>query len=614
MQIKDEITVIKIEKKDDGKLTDWCNEPSFKDLYQDYVAAEPSHSAYVAELEEIRINMDGGKPILARTGKSTHRPLVIRKNAEWRYPMLSEPLLNTDDMFMIQPRTAEDKDSAQQNETLLNYYWSTQVPKVEIVDEASRTYVDEGTVIIKTGWMSEEEDIEVEEDFPVYASPEESLMFMQQAVAEGSMSPEQADQMISSGSGWQTGVETRLVTESRMVANGPTYEVCQNENIILDPTANGVKANLKFLIHEYETDLSTLLDQEYTSEYVRGENGEEVEVSDGIYHNLDKIDLDADESTTYADRFTRTQDDFKFEDDARKQLVAYEYWGEWDIHGDGTTEAIVATWVGKVLIRLELNPFPHKEIPFSIAAYMPKRGELRGQPDGQLLLENQDMIGKMMRAANDITTTKAIGQKLVNEQLFSNSSEWDAYMAGNDARFQSNMDPKQAIYQANVEKIDPSLFQMIDIYTQDAAQMTGTRGGSGGSSGVYENQASVRSSMDATSKRELGILRRLTVQCFTDMGRKTVSNQQVYASQEEVLRITDEEFVVVRREDLLGEFDLTIDVSTPELEAEKADKLMKMMQTNQANMDPGLQKIFYTDLLRLWKMPEAEKAVENFEP
>jgi len=221
----------------------------------------------------------------------------------------------------------------------------------------------------------------------------------------------------------------------------------------------------------------------------------------------------------------------------------------------------------------------------------------------------------MMRAANDITTTKAIGQKLVQENLFSNSSEWDSYQAGNDARYQANVDPKMAIFQANVEKVDPSVFQMIDLYMKDGEQMTGVNGSGGnGSSGVYQNQASVRSSMDASSKRELGILRRFVTQVFNDMGRKTVQNQQEFASQEEMLRITDKEFTVVRRDDLQGEFDLTIDVSTPEAESEKAERLNMLMQTNQANMDPALQKIFYTEILRLWKMPEAEKAVEEFEP
>jgi len=361
--------------------------------------------------------------------------------------------------------------------------------------------------------------------------------------------------------------------------------------------------------------MSSLKEQEYIKEYIKKSDGTEEVREVGIYHNLDDINVDSTDPMDHENYETSASTDFKFEDDPRKKLVAYEYWGEWDIHGDGTTEAIVGTWIDKTMIRLEVNPFPHKEIPFSIAAYMPRKGELRGQPDAELLAENQDMIGKMMRAANDITTTKAIGQKLVNENLFSNASEWDSYRAGNDAQFQGNMDPKLAIFQQNVEKIDPSVFQMIDLQISDAESMTGVKSAvGGGSSGTYKNVDATRSALDATAKRELGILRRLVIQIFVDIGSKTIQNQQVYASQEEVVRITNNEYTTIRREDLQGEFDLSIDVSTPEAENAKAEQLMKLMQTNQANMDPGLQKIFYTDLLRLWKMPEAQKAVETYEP
>lgn len=46
-----------------------------------------------------------------------------------------------------------------------------------------------------------------------------------------------------------------------------------------------------------------------------------------------------------------------FRDPARKRITAYEYWGNWDINGDGTKTAIVATFVGSTMIRCELNPF-----------------------------------------------------------------------------------------------------------------------------------------------------------------------------------------------------------------------------------------------------------------
>ena len=44
--------------------------------------------------------------------------------------------------------------------------------------------------------------------------------------------------------------------------------------------------------------------------------------------------------------------------------MAYEYWGYWDINNDGIVKPFVATWVGDVMIRLEENPYPDKQLPY----------------------------------------------------------------------------------------------------------------------------------------------------------------------------------------------------------------------------------------------------------
>lgn len=41
-----------------------------------------------------------------------------------------------------------------------------------------------------------------------------------------------------------------------------------------------------------------------------------------------------------------SDDVFKFQDNARRKLTVYEYWGYWDIHDNGETTAIVCAWVG----------------------------------------------------------------------------------------------------------------------------------------------------------------------------------------------------------------------------------------------------------------------------
>jgi hypothetical protein len=89
---------------------------------------------------------------------------------------------------------------------------------------------------------------------------------------------------------------------------------------------------------------------------------------------------------------------------------------------------------------------------------------------------------------------------------------------------------------------------------------------------------------------------------------------QAYLDEEEVIRITNDEFVAVRREDLKGEFDLIVDVSTPEKDNEKAEKLNMLMQTNAASMHPGLAKIIYARIAKLWKEPDLAHEVLSFEP
>ena len=61
----------------------------------------------------------------------------------------------------------------------------------------------------------------------------------------------------------------------------------------------------------------------------------------------------------------------------------------------------------------------------------------------------------------------------------------------------------------------------------------------------------VRGALDAASKRELGILRRLA-KGMTEIGRKIIAMNAIFLSDEEVIRVTNEEFITVKRDDLAG--------------------------------------------------------------
>ena len=103
--------------------------------------------------------------------------------------------------------------------------------------------------------------------------------------------------------------------------------------------------------------------------------------ADGRYKNLDRVNFEGNTPLSVPDHQTNTPNEFNFKDEARKRVVAYEYWGFYDVKGNGELVPIVATWIGNVMIRMEENPFPDKKIPIVAVPYMPIKKSVYGETD-----------------------------------------------------------------------------------------------------------------------------------------------------------------------------------------------------------------------------------------
>lgn len=596
-----------------SKLTDWSNEPTYDDLHSDYLLAKTDHNIYLEKLAHYRLLLEGGKKIKPAANRSDLNIKLVKQTLEWRYPAMEDPLLNTPNMFDVKPRTFEDAEAARRNALVLNYQWTTKVDRISLVNRVVRNFEDEGTVIVKTGWNVEEMVQLVDEEQPIFGTPEESVAILQEKVANGEMSAEEAQRVMTSGQPMQVGTQMVEVEKEVLVANHPTYEVRDNDSIIIDPTCGDSLEDARFIIDEFDIDMHTLKKDEV--EEIKLEDGS-VEIT-GKYHNLDfvKFDEDDGDSEPIYDKFGH-RTTFKFEDNPRKKLKAYEYWGYWDINGDSKLVPIIGTWVGNVLIRLEENPFPHRKLPYSIASNMPLRNSVRGEPTSVLLEEHQDQLSKYSRAVVDMTSTNAVGQTFINNDLFVNRTERTNYEAGRTASFRNGMDPRRDIYKTPVAPIDQNIIHLMQKHREDAEAMSGTKSFSGGISGsaLGSTATGIRSAMDATAKRELSSLRRLGTHLFTDLGRKTVIMNQQYLSEEETIRITNMEFVPVRREDLAGEFDLIVDISTPEKDNETAETLAFMAQTGASSMDPMMVNKIWAKVADLRKQPDLAQEFRDAKP
>lgn len=86
-----------------------------------------------------------------------------------------------------------------------------------------------------------------------------------------------------------------------------------------------------------------------------------------------------------------------------------------------------------------------------------------------------------------------------------------------------------------------------------------------------------------------------------------------FLGEEEVVRITDEEYVPVKQDDLNGAFDLRITISTAEEDNQKAEQLAFMLQTAGPVVGTELVKLVLSEIATLRKMPVLAKKIATFE-
>ena len=598
-----------------AKLTDWANEPSPQLLRQDLEMAKLSHDSQVSKIQgwnDLMYIRGKAKPPKV-AGRSSVQPKLIRRQAEWRYSAMTEPFLGTQKMFQVSPTTWEDKAAAIQNELLLNWQFRTKMNKVKLVDDFVRSAVDDGTCICQIGWCRETR--KVKEEVPVYsfydASTDPTATEMLAAAAQMKIdnpnfyeqgTPDEIKQAVDYYN--ETGqVTVAVVTGSqevevdKVIRNHPTVDIIHPSNFYVDPSCNGDFSKALFAVVSFETNHADLA--KYPNRY----------------KNLDKVNWEGNTTITDSDHASSTPDDFQFTDKNRKKVVAYEYWGSHDINGDGSLVPIVATWIGDVMIRMEENPFPDQQLPFVLVPYLPVKRELYGEPDAELLEDNQKILGALTRGMIDSMGRSANAQQGIAKGMLDPLNR-RRYDRGEDYEFNPGVaSPRDGVIEHKYPELPQSALLMLNLQNQEAESLTGVKAFAGGVSGdAYGDVvAGIRSALDASSKREMAILRRFA-KGFTEIGSKIISMNSVFLTEAEVVRVTNEEYVTIKRDDLIGNFDLEVDISTAEVDNQKSQDLGFMLQTLGPNMDPKVSMMILSEIARLKRMPDLAHTLANWQP
>ena len=171
-------------------------------------------------------------------------------------------------------------------------------------------------------------------------------------------------------------------------------------------------------------------------------------------------------------------------------------------------------------------------------------------------------------------------------------------------------------WQGSFNQIPGSAFDMMALQNNEAESLTGTKAFSQGLTGnsLGNTATSARGVMDATASRTLDTVRNIAENLIKPLMRKWMAYNSEFLSEEEVVRVTNSEFVPIRRDDLAGNIDIDISISTAEDNSMKMQELTFLLQTLGNTLPFELTQKVLAQIARLSRQPELEKDIEAFKP
>ena len=616
-----------------------------KNLKADFEASKRLKSRNDSKINTWRREYNGELYGNEKKNRSKFVYRLIKKQSEWQHAGLVDPFVSTPDIIRAKPVTWEDKEVSPKIEILLNTQFCRQFDRFNFMNKAIKVLDQEGTVVIRTGWEYKEkvikEQIFEEQPNPDFITLQEQAMAIQvnleqiapmveqsknslamleqqgisvdQAVDSGVIDPQVVagtQQMMAEAANLEQQLQVlqeqlqsipqtievpRIVERLKPVCNRPTAMVCRNEDIFIDPTCQDNMDNCQFVIYRYETDMTTLKRA-------------------GVYKNLDKVSHTLRDS----EYVSKTRDDegydssFEFSDIARKKVVVHEYWGNYDIDGDGEAEAIVCTWVNDVIIQLRDNPFPDKQPPFIVVPFNSIPFSLYGESNAELLSDTQKIQTAIIRGLIDNMAMSNNGQKGVRNGAL---DEYNRVKFLNGENFEFNGTPND-FYDGHFNEFPSSTFNMLQMLNAEAESITGVKNFYQGmhSNSLGSTATATTAIMDSAAARRLNIVRNIAENMVKPILRKWLAYDAEFLDEETQYRITNEEFIWLKRDDLGARIDIDLAISTSEDNKATASELSFLLQTIGPSEDPNLRKMIIADICDLYKKPELAKSIREYVP
>ena len=363
-----------------------------------------------------------------------------------------------------------------------------------------------------------------------------------------------------------------------------TVECVPFEAVIPDPSATTID-KLKFVIYRRKVSISDIL----TNPEWFGK------------HNLSSLNpLMAGGDTTYdAPNMNGRDDNYDPGQRAMDEIELFEYYGEYDVDGNGITRPVVAVWSQNKLLNAFDSPYPDFSIPFDNTVYVRQPHSIYGIGVGGIIGDKQTQRSGLMRGIFDNMSRSNNAIKFVKKNALDPVNHRRLMNQEPVVELNTKDSLQNSIWDGNFNALPLDIYKMLADIETDEENLTGiTKYAVGTDSRSLNQTATGVSIISSMSQRRLlfitqhisGLLARVFKK-WMNMNKALLDNPM-----------------------LEGEFDLFVSAGTAGLAAKKGQDITAMLQSlaaMQGLIDPKITSNLVAELAEAYGLDSTAKMIRE---
>ena len=504
----------------------------------------------------------------------------IAKQIEWQKPNITEPFLSTSHPIRI---LTEGKKPM---EKYINTHFTSTFNRGDFIEQMTDVKLREGTVWVRSGWKTTYETVVEEMEI-------EEIMMLDEEPDDITPLPNGKFQF----------------TSKKIRENHGTARVCRNEHCFPDPGAL-TTGEMRFFA---EKRLETISNLRATGFYSKAKLDKLAEViKEKGTPSSSQLEQQRNQDNEEYGQDTRYQP----EDDPRKKISIVEYWGFYDLNGDGIAEPVLATWAEDEDILLDIidNPLPSKEIPYDNDVYSPRPFSLWGNPLAYFIGDNQKVKTGIMRGIVDNMALANNGQKFIKK----GTMDYINFKRMREGQKVIEVLKEDGMADGSFNQLPASIFNTLAMVSKESEDLSGVNSGGAALSGDMMSKDDSKSMQMTMAQQRMAAIVRNTSNLLSKVVRHWILMADRYLTNEQIeLLYAEGEHIDYNVFANSHETAIVVKVGTDVNRTVKMQQLNMLLQQSKQlgeSVPPQTFNKLVAQMFELFDMYEDAKELENYKP